>query len=56
MKFSISFDERYPDGDLVPYCGAGASIELTDEEYQEWLRVKLEYNKWQDRFDKAAWS
>lgn len=61
-KYFIYEDERWPDHDIrktpvynEPWnIACDGSIELTDEEYHEWIMVRESYNRWMERFAKAT--
>lgn len=51
MKRLVSEEEWYPHyviSDRTPYFPDG-TIELSDEEYKDYRRVRAEYLKWQEK-------
>lgn len=61
MKHLIKFDERWPEFELGTPLPEGPDpddkfIELTDEELQDFLRVKRAWFDWQSRlYDAYGW-
>jgi len=51
-KFCIGTDERYPDYSLEKPIGSEGPedlFEFSDEDYEDYLRVRHAYARWQDR-------
>lgn len=61
-KYYIYEDERWPDYHLEesptknePYTiKCDGEIELTEDEYGEWVKIRKRYDKWMDRFSRAS--
>jgi hypothetical protein len=54
MKYFFELDERWPDFNVARDEGQyDETIELTAAEYEDWMRVRIEYAAWQRRFKEA---
>ena len=62
VKVYIDADERYPDFDLSTEPLSRYEMptgELTEKEFEDWQRVRREYNVWTERIsamERAYWA